>query len=318
MFDLYGIENIEIIPLNSKLNVSLNSLLMHVYLKKNPVDCFIKCNYFIPPKKIPTFNYALFPNNIFLHEKYYSRVFSSDFKKLFYWALEIIQEKILDVSGKHSLINIAQSNFVKKLFWVLYKVDYQVIYPSVYQNDLFVSDKEPNSILAIGRICKEKRYDIVIRLAKKYPNYNFKIIGGFDYSQENYLILKDIVDNTKKLKNLEVHANISRSKLVNILSKSQFLIHLMPYEHFGMVIVEALACGTTPIVYLNSGPSEIVKKTVYGNTYPNYQELLGNFDNYLIPKPPKELTLRAKDFSTDTFRRNISKYIHKFFNLVKD
>jgi len=318
MVNLYGIKNVEIIPLNSKFNISLNSLLMHFYLRKSPVDCFIKSNWFIPPKRIPYFNYALFPLNIFLYEKFSSRISSSSFRRGLYWILEIIQDRLLDVSGKYSLYNIALSYFVKKLFQILYKIDYKVIYPPVVQEDLYVSEKEPNSIVAIGRITKEKRYDILIQLAHKYPDYNFKIIGGFDYSKENFSVLKEITENSKKLKNLKVFPNISRKKLIKILSNSQFLIHLMPYEPFGIVIVEALACGTTPIVHLNSGPSELIQKSLFGNSFHDFQDLLENFNQFLDPKPPSKLISRAKDFSSDKFRKNISKYLYEFLDLIKD
>lgn len=318
MFELYGIKDVEVIPLNPKLNVSLNSLLLRLSLKKNPVDCFIKCNWLIPPKSVPYFNFALYPHNVFLYEKFSSQIFSSHSKRILYWTLQIIQERLLDVSGKNSLCNIAQSIFVKKLFWLLYKVNYKVIYPPVYQEDLYISKKEPNSIIAIGRISKEKRYDILIRLAKKYPEYNFKIIGGFNYSRNDFLVLKEIMANTKKLKNLRVNINLSRKKLVELLSKSQFLLHLMPYEHFGMVIAEALACGTTPIVHQKGGPIELVKKSQYGSTFRNYQELINNFNQFLIPKSPKDLKSRAQEFSSENFRKYISKHIYKFLNLISD
>jgi len=316
MFNLYGIKDVEIIPLNSKLNVPMNSILMHFSLRKNPVDCFIKSNWFIPSKRTPYFNYALFPQNIFFYEKYYSK--TSNFRRSWYWVFEIIQEKFLDISGKYSLCNIAQSYFVKKVFWALYKINYNVIYPPVFQEDLYASEKEPNSIVAIGRIAKEKRYDILIQLAKKYPDYNFKIIGGFDYSEDNYLILNEIIENTKKLKNLEVLINTSRKKLVEILSKSQFLIHLMPYEHFGMVIVEALACGTTPIAHQYGGPGEVIEKSIYGNSFRNFQDLLENFNQFLNPKPPPKLMAKAKDFSPENFRKKISKYLYEFLDIVNE
>ena len=318
MYDLYGIKNIEIIPLNSKLNVSLNSLLLRFFLKRNPVDCFIKCNWFIPPKEMPYFNYALFPHNLFLYEKYSSKILSSDFKKILYWTLQISQEKLLDVSGKYSLCNIAQSKFVKKLFWALYKIRYKVIYPPVHQEDLYVSNKEPNSIIAVGRITKEKRYDILIKLAKKYPEFNFKIVGGFNYSRKDFIVLKELMRNVRILKNLEVFINLSRKKLVELLSKSQFLLHLMPYEHFGMAIVEAMACGITPIVHQNSGPSELIKISRYGSTYRNHKELTDKFDQFVISKPVNELTSRAQYFSSANFRKKISPYLYEFLDLVED
>lgn len=318
MYDLYGIKNVEIIPLNSKLNVSLNSLLLRFFLSKHPVDCFIKCNWFIPPKNMTYFNYALFPHNLFLYEKYSSKILSSEFKKILYWILQISQEKFLDVSGKYSLCNIAQSNFVKKLFWALYKIKYKVIYPPVYQEDLHISDKEPNSIIAVGRITKEKRYDILVKLAKKYPDYNYKIVGGFNYSRKDFIVLKELMRNARILKNLEVFINLSRKKLVELLSKSQFLLHLMPYEHFGMVIVEAMACGTTPIVHQNSGPSELIKISQYGSTYRNHQELIDKFDQFLISKPVNKLTSRAQYFHPANFRKNISPYLYEFLDLVDD
>ena len=114
-------------------------------------------------------------------------------------------------------------------------------------------------IICVGRLSPQKRFDRLINafamIAEKYPNWCVDIFGeGQGHGQ---LELKQLITE----RSLERRVRIC-SPVRDIYSEyrhSDFLVLSSDFEGFGLVIIEAMACGI-PVVATDCpfGPSEIV------------------------------------------------------------
>ena len=119
---------------------------------------------------------------------------------------------------------------------------------------------EQINLLAIGSLLKNKRFDLLIEsvflLNKHLKNYliRLKIIGnGKEYSKLNKLINKlDLQENVR------IHNEINNEFIYKDYLKAHLLISTSITETFGMVALEALACGTPVVTTDNGGMSDFV------------------------------------------------------------
>lgn len=134
-----------------------------------------------------------------------------------------------------------------------------------------LSLKDPKAVVSIGRINKGKRFDIIVKVAKSMPDYKFYIIGAVNRGDDQYYgYLMDIKPN-----NLEIIVNASESKKQEILRKSFIYMHANRKEHYGISIIEAMACGLIPVVPKSGGPwIDIVERGKFGYGYDTIDEAI--------------------------------------------
>lgn len=134
---------------------------------------------------------------------------------------------------------------------------------SFYSDHIDWLSREPGRIIAVGRYYPSKRYDRLIDafslIAAKYPKWHIDIFGeGPD---------KDSLQ--RKIDTLGLHNRIClMSPTVDIQSeylRSEMFVFSSDYEGFGLVLIEAMACGVPPIsTNCPFGPPEIIEDSVSG------------------------------------------------------
>lgn len=118
-----------------------------------------------------------------------------------------------------------------------------------------------NAVVMLGRIISYKRQDLGIEAIRKLRelgyDLEFYIVGHWD---------DDTAYNTK-IKALEsecdwlhVYADVSRVKLMDLVTACKYAIHGMDGEHFGIAVVELMAAGCIPFVPNQGGQAEIVQE----------------------------------------------------------
>ncbi|EDM23177.1 glycosyltransferase family 4 protein [Caminibacter mediatlanticus TB-2] len=183
-----------------------------------------------------------------------------------------------------------------------------VVYHS-YEDDIFsYSDRElGNRFLFVGRLEKEKGLDEILEFFIDNRKYNLTIVGDGK--------LKSVViDISNKYPNIIYKGFISNKKeLAFIYNNHDYLLlnsKKTDYweELFGMVIIEAMACGVIPIATKHKGPLEIIinNKTGFLIEEKNFIKFLQNFDfdnKEVLEKIKFNCIKYSKKFSV----RNISK-----------
>lgn len=203
---------------------------------------------------------------------------------------------------------IANSIEVKGRIEKFYRRDATVIYPPVSMvDDVSVSsDQKREYYVTGGRLARAKRIDLVIEAcnALKLP---LKIFGkGFaGYESE----LRALAGTT-----IEFVGEVSDSELINLYSHANALLYASEYEDFGIMPVEAQACGT-PVVALKQGG---VKETIIdGNTGVFFDEpstdslmkAIRRFNNLMIKG--EECVKNVQRFSKDRFKKELQQYIER-------
>jgi glycosyltransferase involved in cell wall biosynthesis len=104
----------------------------------------------------------------------------------------------------------------------------------------------PFTACFVGRLIRIKGEEVVIELARRFPEVQFKIAGGGPNQQR-------VNDAAKMLANLEYVGAIPNSQIHVYYQTADVVLVPSQYpEGFGRVICEALACGT-PVIASNIG-----------------------------------------------------------------
>lgn len=88
----------------------------------------------------------------------------------------------------------------------------------------------------------------------------------------------------------------------------------MKLEHFGIVIVEALMSGMTPIVPSHSGPADIISNGQFGHCYESFKDLSERFETFLVPLDPSKQIKRAQEFDKERFTERMTHEITLFLS----
>jgi len=217
--------------------------------------------------------------------------------------------KIWDVSSSNRVdIFIANSLNVKNRIEKHYRRNATIVFPPV-DTDFYNYDektKREDYFLVVSALVPYKRVDLAIEAFNdKYP---LKIVGC---GPEKRKLKK------KAHKNIEFLENVSDKKLREYYSKAKALI-FTSNEDFGIVPLEAQACGTPVIAYKKGGALETIKEGKTGIFFPEHtaSSLLKGIDKFLNSRFNRGLLREnSMKFSRQVFR---NKFAKNFKDTIKE
>lgn len=157
------------------------------------------------------------------------------------------------------------------------------------------SECSSKKVIAVGRYAYQKGFDLLIKswkvVALKHPDWELHIYGGGE--RDEFI---------KKTVELDIHNSCFMESAVNNINDkyldSSIFVLSSRYEGFGMVIIEAMACGVPAISFTcPSGPRDIIKDGIDGLLVENGNtKELANKICYLIENEEirKEMGKQAK------------------------
>ena len=139
---------------------------------------------------------------------------------------------------------------------------FDTIYHSVKLEEFSFSARSSDRAVAIGRFHPEKGFHNAINICRK-AGIPLVIVGRLIKQEEKEYFTKTIEPLLDK--DIKVVFNAPRGQIIEILQKAYCLIHAVEVEEaFGLVMVEAMSCGT-PVLGLRRGAiPEIVAEGVTG------------------------------------------------------
>ena len=156
---------------------------------------------------------------------------------------------------------VINSQYTSDLFEQTHGVRLPVVYPPIQMvrcdyaaNDL----PQRNTITFFSRIVDYKRPEMVLELAKRYPQQRCVIMGGVPSHRIPFFESLKLKAKEAELEHVFFYANPSDVVVREELSRTRFYIFPAKNEHFGMTTVEAVACGAIPFVHDSGGQREIV------------------------------------------------------------
>jgi mannosylfructose-phosphate synthase len=125
-------------------------------------------------------------------------------------------------------------------------------------------DIDPTDVLALGRMAHNKGYDLLIKslptLFELVPEARLVAAVGGDSAQD-----KQGIKKLKKLANelgindkIKWKSYIEDDDLANVYRSANIFAMPSRYEPFGMVAIEAMACGTPSVVTVHGGLNDLI------------------------------------------------------------
>lgn len=126
--------------------------------------------------------------------------------------------------------------------------------------------------LWIGRIVKQKRPDLFLKLAERIPKYEFLMIGAPSPKDCEYY--KFIKKETEKIDNLRFLGYVPYNKINEYYSKSSILVNTSPVEGFPNTFLEAWGNSIPVVSFVN--PDKIVSNNKLGFCVNEFEEMVDN------------------------------------------
>jgi len=129
--------------------------------------------------------------------------------------------------------------------------------------DMYRFQEKPGDYLAfLGRISPEKRVDRAIEIAKRV-GMEIKIAAKVDAVDRQYF--EDVVEPLLKDPHVEYLGEIGEGEKEEFLRNAYALLFPINWpEPFGLVMIEAMACGTPVIAYRKGSVPEVMVEGVTG------------------------------------------------------
>lgn len=137
------------------------------------------------------------------------------------------------------------------------------IYHGLPENSLMPTNlKEPAYLAFLGRVCPEKGLDAAITIAVK-SGMPLKIAAKVD--KADYAYFKATIEPLLSLPNIEFVGEIREGQKAAFLSGAKALLFPINWsEPFGLVMIEAMACGTPVIAFNRGSVPEVIDHGVTG------------------------------------------------------
>lgn len=176
--------------------------------------------------------------------------------------LAYVYEEFSDISVVS--ISHAQRNPLPGVNWV------GNVYHGLPENFLQFNGKAEDYLVFLGRICPEKRVDHAIEIAKQC-GMKLKIAAKVDKVDQQYFdaLIKPLLDHPL----IEYVGEIGEAEKNELLGNALALLFPIDWpEPFGLVMIEALACGTPVIARCLGSVPEVIKHGETGFIIQNVSE----------------------------------------------
>ena len=199
---------------------------------------------------------------------------------------------------------IANSKYIAKRIKKVYGKDADVIYPPVDVDRFEFNDKKEDFYLTASRLVPYKKIDLIVKTFSEMPDKKLVVIGdGPDMKK-----IKSFAT-----KNIEILGYQSFEVLQDYMRRAKAFVFAAE-EDFGIIPVEAQACGTPVIAFNKGGVTETVIKDKTGVFFDYQNEV--SLKEAIILFEQKEWDYKfirehSKKFSRDRFEKEIKNYVEE-------
>lgn len=164
----------------------------------------------------------------------------------------IIYKEITKYVLKKCEIVTSDSNYMSKEIEKLGKAKEQIITVPMGIDDKFFNNinrkKYNKTILSLRTLCSNSNIDVIIKAFYKLTlvDSEFKLIIANDGAEKQRYI--DLIKELKLENKIDILGSVDKSKVVELLKSSTLYISIPTSDSTSVTLLEAMACGTIPIV----------------------------------------------------------------------
>ncbi|MCX8105752.1 MAG: glycosyltransferase [Ignavibacterium album] len=224
---------------------------------------------------------------------------------------KIIATKILNYLRKWDLKTakrpdylLANSNYIAEKLKRIYNRESTVIYPPVDVDKFSCVEQKDDYYFVASRLVPYKKIDLIVEAFAQMPDKRLIIAGTgpeLNKLKNNFLI------------NVEFVGYQDEKALKELMQKAKAFV-FSAEEDFGIVVVEAMACGT-PVIALNKGgTAETVIDGKTGilfeeQTVEDIKDAVKRFEKIENQFNHKEIAEHTKKFSRQIFEEKMKNYV---------
>lgn len=201
---------------------------------------------------------------------------------------------------------IANSNYISNRIRKIYRRSSKVIYPPVNVEKFHIGEERGDFYFSASRLVPYKKMDIIVKAFAKMPDKKLIISGSGSE-----------LDSLKKMatSNVTFLGYSIESVLVEHMQKCKAFLFASD-EDFGIITVEAQACGAPIIAYGKGGSLETVKEGISGIFFREQNEVavekaVAEFENYPHKWDTSAIRKNAERFSSSRFKEELLSYVEQ-------
>jgi len=228
--------------------------------------------------------------------------FFGPLKKIIPRLLEKLKKWDYQAAQKPTAIGATCQN-VQKRIKLYYNRNSTVIYSPIDWHFWRPTKKKSDFFLYVSRLEPHKRPDLAVWAFNRI-GLSLKVVGKGSLLEKLAKIAKS---------NIEFLGEVSDSKLRDLYSQAKAVIFPQE-EDYGLVPLEAAACGTPTIAYKKGGALETIIENVTGTFFekPAANSLIKAIENFQAEKfNPKILRKHTQNYSIERFQKNFKEFVKK-------
>jgi glycosyltransferase involved in cell wall biosynthesis len=205
---------------------------------------------------------------------------------------------------------IANSEFIAKRIWKVYRRESTVIYPPVDTALFSLRERKDDFFLTVSRLVPYKKIPVIVEAFKRMPHRRLVVIGdGPDMAKVK----------AAAGPNVEILGHQEPAALVDYMQRARGFL-FAAQEDFGISPVEAQACGTPVIAYGRGGALETIRDLhepdptglfFHGQTPDAIVNSVLEFERREGEFAPRACRDNAERFSVEVFRERYRDFVHK-------
>ena len=199
---------------------------------------------------------------------------------------------------------IANSHFVKERIARTYKRESQVIYPPVDTQSFHLYEKKEEFYLTASRLVPYKKTKLIVEAFNKMPHKKLVVIG----TGEEFSTLKSIAKENITLLGYQDDAT-----MVKYMQKAKAFVYAA-VEDFGIVPIEALACGTPVIALNDGGTKETIQDGINGIHFASQtvDSIIMAVEKFVsLNFDAKEISDKSQIYSEQRFQKEFKEFVEK-------
>ncbi len=201
---------------------------------------------------------------------------------------------------------VANSQYIARRIWKTYRRKARVIYPPVDTDAYELATNKADYYLTASRMVPYKKIDLIVEAFASMPRCKLLVAG--DGPEREKIVVK-------AGSNVEFVGYQPDEKLRELMQHARAFVFAAD-EDFGIMPVEAQACGTPVIAYGRGGALETVVDGVTGiffkqQTVTSLCDAVQRFETKTASFDPVEIRAHAERFGVDRFRGEFSQLVER-------